>query len=117
MHPGGAQLRRFWQGDRRLNEEYRGILSAERQANRMQIGTRDERRYAEQRERDMLLFGQRKELQGERIAAQEGRPAAKPPPQTSHCALMMHKRPSLPRSETWTRLRMRLQRPDQASAQ
>lgn len=61
-----------------LNEEYRGILGAERQAKQdADRDARDERRYAEQRERDMLLFGQRKELQGERIAAQEGRSSSK----------------------------------------
>ena len=64
MTPGGAQPGASGKVIAGLNEEYRGILAPSARPSRMQIGTRDERRYAEQRERDMLLFGQRKELQG-----------------------------------------------------
>lgn len=53
-----------------LQEEYRAASQGERQAKQdADKEAREDRRYQQQRERDALLFGQRKELQGERLAS------------------------------------------------
>lgn len=62
-----------------LDAEHKGMLSAERQAKvDADREAREELRYKRQLERDEMIFGQRKELQGDRIAAQATRTEDKP---------------------------------------
>lgn len=57
-----------------LDAEHKGMLQAERQAKvDADREAREELRYKRQLERDEMIFGRRKELQGDRIAAQAAR--------------------------------------------